>query len=150
MDDPQRKRPVIPIMAVDAPQPPVDAGAASCRDLFAGHPLMQDGMPDGRRAFQPLDLPIVESNSGRVAGGFCSTRDALSLEEETILKSMKKIHGEARKIKQELRRSTGTGHQALQAQLDDLRQQGRALKQRKEQATAEKHARLGHVTLPVK
>lgn len=106
------------------------------------------------KGFKILTLPVLEQKPDgeeRMAGGFCTTRDAVSDEELTALAELKKLHQAAKEVKERLAALPDHAPErpTLELELENLRQAGNLWRQRKDEATAAKHARLGNVTLPL-
>jgi hypothetical protein len=101
-------------------------------------------------AGKAFNIPIVEQGKSQVVGSFCSSSDALSAEELTALAQLKQLQTAAEKVKQDLAMAKEEERQAMQEQLDQLRQEAGVWRMRREQATMAKHVALGHTTLPVR
>ncbi|MBF0400661.1 MAG: hypothetical protein HQL90_07820 [Magnetococcales bacterium] len=96
-----------------------------------------------------IEIPIVEQGSNRVVGGFCSTLDAVSAAELEALRQLKRLRAEAEQVKQQLQTQSGEERERLTRRLEALRQEAAVWRNKREQATLEKHLALGHVTLSV-
>ncbi|MBF0097542.1 MAG: hypothetical protein HQM04_14560 [Magnetococcales bacterium] len=101
-------------------------------------------------AGKAFNIPIVEQGKNQVVGSFCSSLDALSNEELSALAQLKRLQTAAEKVKQALSIANAEEQQALQEQLNQLRQEAGTWRIRREQATIAKHVALGHTTLPVR
>ncbi|MBF0420020.1 MAG: hypothetical protein HQL78_07630 [Magnetococcales bacterium] len=95
-------------------------------------------------------IPIVESQSGRVVGSFCSTLDAVSEEELALMAQIRHLSSQAKDIKIQLNATVSEEERSrLQQRLQELRSLATPLQEQLKQATHEKNVRLGHATLPV-
>ena len=98
--------------------------------------------------YRKIDIVVVEHGSNRVAGGFCSTMDAVSESELQALAALKKLRTEADQLKTLLSETGDTTQKAaLSQRLTTLRQEAAVWRAKREQATREKHVALGHVTV---
>lgn len=101
--------------------------------------------------YRKIDIVVVEHGSNRVAGGFCSTMDAVSEAELQALAALKKLRAEADQVKVLLSVAENTAQKAtLNQRLATLRQEAAVWRAKREEATREKHVALGHVTVPLK
>ncbi|MBF0284969.1 MAG: hypothetical protein HQL51_10980 [Magnetococcales bacterium] len=102
-----------------------------------------------------IAIPVVEAASRRVAGGFCSTQDAVSADELAALQEIRRIRDEIGRIKTRLdappdaQDATESHREALREQLEALRDEGKMWSLIREEANRAKHRALGHVTLPL-
>ncbi|MEO5376638.1 MAG: hypothetical protein H7832_02460 [Magnetococcus sp. DMHC-6] len=92
-----------------------------------------------------ITIPIREAGSNRLAGNFCSTNDAVTPEELTILAHLRTLRDQATLLKTELQETAeGEARIKLQDQLNALRQEAILWREKKAQATYQKHVALGH------
>ncbi|MBF0148303.1 MAG: hypothetical protein HQL84_18715 [Magnetococcales bacterium] len=94
-------------------------------------------------------IPIVEANSNRIAGSFCSTMDAVSADELAALAHLRELTQHAREVKGQLKNANEDERVILERRLEELRIQAGIWQGKRRQATEEKNIRLGHATLPV-
>ncbi|MBF0110417.1 MAG: hypothetical protein HQL76_14715 [Magnetococcales bacterium] len=95
-------------------------------------------------------IPIMEANSNRIAGSFCSTMDAVTKEELAALQQLRELTGQAKEVKRLLKTVEGNDERlALEKRLESLRTEATTWQARREQTTLEKNVRLGHAILPV-
>jgi hypothetical protein len=97
----------------------------------------------------PGSIPIVEAGSNRVAGSFCSTKDAVTKEELDTLGHLRTLHLEARDVKKQLKIAKGSQQEALLVKLEELRVQAKYWQGQRREATKQKNISLGHTTLPL-
>ncbi|MBF0612130.1 MAG: hypothetical protein G8345_19270 [Magnetococcales bacterium] len=97
--------------------------------------------------YPKLSIPIVDAATRKVAGGFCSTRDAVSDDEIAALEQLRRLREEGQRIKTLLESAPEAARTDYARQLSDLRQQAAHWREIKEQATLAKNRALGHVTL---
>ncbi|MBF0623487.1 MAG: hypothetical protein HQL82_01640 [Magnetococcales bacterium] len=100
---------------------------------------------------KPIAIPILEAGSVQIKGGFCSSRDALTAAELEALAQLRRLREQGEAIKGHLRQiPAGPQREALTAALAELRAQAAHWRERREQATRDKHVTLGHgVALPL-
>ncbi|MEO5365837.1 MAG: hypothetical protein H7831_05690 [Magnetococcus sp. WYHC-3] len=100
---------------------------------------------------KPIAIPVVvlgDQQVPQVAGGFCSTRDAVTDEELAALERLRALSTRARQVRDLLAQVTDAdARRSLEEEWAALRAENQLWQQRRREATQEKHARLGHVTL---
>lgn len=96
-----------------------------------------------------INIPIVELESNRIAGGFCASVDVVSSRELQALAHIKTLRLEAEQIKGRLRGAVDADKKAqLSERLKVLRAEAAVWRAKREQATHDKHVALGHIVLP--